>query len=162
MSKICNKFSLTLLTLVVMVVLISPTLVFAGPPNLGGGGTTQSTNDPSGNQNTNNPGSTQTTNNPGSTQTTNNPTGSGSLTNPINAKSIAGLVKTILEGAIKILIPVVALAIIYSGFLFVAARGNVEKLKTAKQAITYSLIGAALILGAWAIAQMISETVLAL
>jgi len=84
------------------------------------------------------------------------------ITNPINVNSIAELVQIILEGVIKIGIPVVALAIIFSGFLFVEARGNPEKLKTAKQAITYSLVGAALILGAWAISMMIASTILQL
>ena len=56
----------------------------------------------------------------------------------------------------------VALAIIYSGFLFVAARGNSEKLTKAKDTLLYTIIGAAILLGAWAIATMISSTVLAL
>lgn len=82
--------------------------------------------------------------------------------NPISATNVNGLVKTILEGVIKIGIPIIALAIIYSGFLFVSAQGNSEKLETAKKSLTYTLIGAAILLGAWAIAQLITETVLAL
>lgn len=69
---------------------------------------------------------------------------------------------TLLEGVIKIGIPIIALAIIYSGFLFVFARGNSEKLGKAKDALLYSLIGSALLLGSWAIAKLISATVLAL
>ena len=84
------------------------------------------------------------------------------INNPISVNNINDFIKTILVGIIKIGIPIVALAIIYSGFLFVAARGNSEKLKTAKSALMYSLIGAALLLGSWAIAQLISNTVLAL
>ena len=56
----------------------------------------------------------------------------------------------------------VALAIIYCGFLFVSARGNTEKLTKAKEALLYTVIGAAILLGSWAIAIMISETVLSL
>ena len=66
----------------------------------------------------------------------------------------------VLIAVIKIGIPVIALAIIYSGFLFVSAQGNSEKIKKAKDAILYSLIGAAILLGSWAIAQLISNTVL--
>jgi hypothetical protein len=51
------------------------------------------------------------------------------------------------------------LAIIYSGFLFVFARGNSEKLGKAKDALLYTLIGAAILLGSWAIAEMIQATV---
>lgn len=83
------------------------------------------------------------------------------INNPIpKVTSVTSFIKTILVGLIKIGIPIVALAIIYSGFLFVMARGNPESLKTAKSALLYSVIGAAIVLGAWAIAQLISETVL--
>lgn len=88
---------------------------------------------------------------------------SGTLCNPVpNIKSFTQLLKTILEGLIKIGIPIIALAIIYSGFLFVFARGNSEQLKKAKSALMYTLIGAAVLLGSWAIAQMISDTVIEL
>ena len=87
----------------------------------------------------------------------------GKIVNPIpSMTSIPKLIQTILEGVLKIGIPIVALAIIYSGFLFVAARGNSEKLTKAKDALLYTLIGAAILLGAWAIAKMISATVLSL
>ena len=90
-------------------------------------------------------------------------TDSGMICNPLpNITSLEGLLQTILEGAIKIGIPIIALAIIYSGFLFVEARGNSEKLGKAKDALIYTLIGAAILLGSWAIAQLISDTVLSL
>jgi hypothetical protein len=84
------------------------------------------------------------------------------IINPINSDNLAGLVKTILEGILKIGIPVIALAIIYSGFLFVAAQGNPEKISDARRSLMYTLIGAAILLGSWAIAQLITETVRAL
>ncbi|MFZ2150213.1 MAG: hypothetical protein WAV15_03575 [Minisyncoccia bacterium] len=88
---------------------------------------------------------------------------SGKICNPIpDITSIPGLIQIVLEGAIKIGLPIVALAIIYAGFLFVAARGNPEKLSTAKDTLLYTLIGAAILLGSWAIAKMIESTVLAL
>ncbi len=84
---------------------------------------------------------------------------SGKLVNPINSDSLNGLIKTLLEGLIKIGIPIIALAIVYSGFLFVAARGNSEKLGHAKDTLLYTIIGAAILLGSWAIAQLIGATV---
>lgn len=87
---------------------------------------------------------------------------STTIVNPIKAENINSLIKQILEGVIKIGIPIVALAIIYCGFLFVQARGKPEAIKKAKDALIYTLIGAAILLGAWAIAQLISDTVLAL
>lgn len=81
------------------------------------------------------------------------------LTNPINQNSIEGFIKVILEGVITIGVPIVAFAIVYSGFLFVSAQGKSDKIKEAKNALLYSLIGAVLLLGAWALAQVISSTV---
>jgi len=91
--------------------------------------------------------------------TGNTNTSSVTITNPIKVNNIQDFIKTILEGVIKIGLPIVALAIIYSGFLFVAARGKPEALKKAKDALLYSIIGAAILLGSWAIAQLISDTV---
>jgi ABC-type cobalt transport system substrate-binding protein len=87
---------------------------------------------------------------------------SGKIVNPIKAETINDLIKTLLEGLIRIGMPIIALAIIYSGFLFVFARGNSEKLTKAKDALLYTLIGAAILLGSWGIAQLISDTVLSL
>lgn len=89
--------------------------------------------------------------------------GPGKICNPLGTtNTLPKLIEIILTGVLKIGIPVVALAIIYCGFLFVFARGNSEKLTKAKDALLYTLIGAAILLGSWAIANMISNTVLAL
>jgi len=89
---------------------------------------------------------------------------SGKIINPLGDKinTINGLIKTILEAVIKIGIPIVALAIIYCGFLFVKAIGKPEEIKKAKDALLYTVIGAAILLGAWTIAQLISDTVIEL
>src|SRR3989338_9223202 len=86
----------------------------------------------------------------------------GKLVNPLGPDgidSIPGFIEVLLEGVLKIGIPIVALAVIFSGFLFVFARGNSEKLTKAKDALLYTLIGAAILLGSWAIAEMIRATV---
>jgi hypothetical protein len=90
-------------------------------------------------------------------------TGSGMIVNPLGTtNTLPVLIQNVLKDVITIGIPIVALAIIYCGFLFVFARGNSEKLTSAKQSLLYTLIGAAILLGALAIAQMISGTVTAL
>ena len=89
-----------------------------------------------------------------------NPAG-GVICNPLgnSVTTIPEFIRILLTNAIRIGFPVVALAIIYCGFLFVAARGNEEKLTKAKDALVYTLIGAAILLGSWAIAQLIQSTV---
>jgi len=84
------------------------------------------------------------------------------IKNPIKVDNVNDFIKTILEGIIKIGIPLIAVAIIYSGFLFITAQGKEAKLTEAKNALLYTVIGAAVLLGSWALAQLISETVLAL
>lgn len=115
-------------------------------------------------QNINNSGSANI-NNSGNQQSSSNTSTSGTvefIKNPIKVNSIIDFIKAIIDVLIKIAIPIIALAIIYSGFLFVSARGNTEKLEAAKRTFIYTLLGAAILLGAWALAQIISETVSAI
>ena len=86
----------------------------------------------------------------------------GKICNPIHVNTVNEFIKVFLEGIIRIGFPIIALAIIYSGFLFVFARGKPEALKKAKDSLMYTLIGSAILLGSWAIAQLISSTVLSL
>ena len=79
--------------------------------------------------------------------------------NPIETDTLAGFLEKVLDIILTIGIPIVAVFIIYSGFLFVTARGNAEKLKEAKQTFFYTMIGAAILLGAWVLAQAISGTI---
>jgi len=51
------------------------------------------------------------------------------------------------------------LAFIYSGFLYVIAQGNESKIDEAHRALLYTSVGTALLLGAWVIAGVISNTV---
>jgi hypothetical protein len=100
----------------------------------------------------------------GEGDTPSNPSLSGKIIDPLGNRyaDVPAFIKALLEGVLRIGMPIVALAIVYCGFLFVAARGNQEKLTKAKDALLYTVIGAAILLGAWAIAKMISATVLAL
>jgi len=77
-----------------------------------------------------------------------------------------GTTDTIWKFALKILdliakigYPVIVLAIIYSGFLFVKAQGKPEEIKTARNAILWTIIGALVIIGAQAIGYAIKGTV---
>lgn len=81
------------------------------------------------------------------------------IDNPIKVGTIPAFIELLLNIILKIGIPIVALAIIYCGFLFVKAMGNSEEIKKAKSAFVYTIIGAFLLLGAWLIAQAIQSTV---
>ncbi len=80
------------------------------------------------------------------------------ICNPLKAKKLHCLVADVLNLVSSIGAIVVALFIIYSGYLFVTARGNPSKIEEAKRAIGYTLLGAAIVLGATVIANGISGT----
>lgn len=84
------------------------------------------------------------------------------LVNPLKSggvEDIPTLVEKILEIVLKIGTPIIALAIIYAGYLFIAAQGNPTKLETAKKTLVYVVIGAAILLGAYVIAETVVGTV---
>lgn len=83
----------------------------------------------------------------------------GVLTNPINVGTLTEFIAKILDIVLTIGFPIIALAIIYAGFLFVTAQGNSEKLETAKKTLLYTIIGAAILLGSWIIASAIGGTI---
>ncbi|MBI5005356.1 MAG: hypothetical protein HZC03_02020 [Candidatus Lloydbacteria bacterium] len=85
--------------------------------------------------------------------------GSNRLPNPIAANSFQELIQKILRVVVDIGVPVATLFIIYSGFLFVKAQGNPEKLKEAKETFFWTIIGTAVLLGAWVLAQAIAGTI---
>ena len=90
------------------------------------------------------------------------PTNSGALPNPLgkDTKSFEGFIEKVLS---NVVIPIgsviVTFFLIFSGFLFVTAQGNEEKLKRAKTAILWTVIGAAVLLGAVAISELVESTV---
>jgi uncharacterized membrane protein len=65
----------------------------------------------------------------------------------------------VLDGLILLATPIVIVMVIYAGFQFVTAQGNVTKLETAKRAIAYALIGALILLGAAAISALIQSSI---
>lgn len=83
----------------------------------------------------------------------------GTIKNPLNICSIPELINLILGLVVDIGLPVVALAIIYVGFLFVSARGNESKLSEAKTAFFWTVVGAGIVLGAFVISAAIQGTI---
>jgi hypothetical protein len=71
-------------------------------------------------------------------------------------KIFAAIVNNIV---LPIAIPFIVIMLIYTGFLFVKARGKPEDLKEAKEALKYTLIGAGIVLASFVIANAIQATV---
>ena len=83
------------------------------------------------------------------------------LDNPLGNRvnNLPSFIYMILDLAFQIGAIFSVLAIIYVGFLFVSARGDPEKLKTARTAFLYTVIGIAVLLGAVLIATVIQSTI---
>lgn len=81
------------------------------------------------------------------------------LRNPVIFPDIARFIEGALRALVTIALPIVAFFIVYSGFLFVKARGNPGELGKAKENFKWVILGSALILGAWVLATMIAGTV---
>jgi heme/copper-type cytochrome/quinol oxidase subunit 2 len=87
------------------------------------------------------------------------PSTGGLIKNPISVNTLDDLIDQILGVVVQIGLPVVAVAIVYAGFLFVTARGNETQLTNAKKAFLWTVIGAAIVLGAFVIKTAIKSTV---
>lgn len=68
----------------------------------------------------------------------------------------------ILEFVIRIGTVVVVLMTVWVGYLFVVAQGKEEKIREARQALLWTIVGALILLGSQAIAVAIKATVQAI
>ncbi|MFA6476422.1 MAG: hypothetical protein WCV68_03330 [Candidatus Paceibacterota bacterium] len=83
----------------------------------------------------------------------------GVLTNPLKDTTLAGLIDTILGAVLQVGVVVVTAGIIYSGFTLVMARGKPGDLAKARTGIIWTIAGAAIVLGAYIIRQIVMDTV---
>ncbi len=84
----------------------------------------------------------------------------GKICNPLNGNGdLFTFLNNILAGVMKLGAIACIIAIIYAGFLFVTAAGDEGKIKTAKLVLLYTVIGAAILLGAKVISTVIQTTV---
>jgi len=79
--------------------------------------------------------------------------------NPIRFDNLRDFLVAILNVIVQISFPIIVLAIIYTGFLFVSARGAPDKLTRAKSALAWTLVGSIIVLGAFVLANGIKGTV---
>jgi hypothetical protein len=84
---------------------------------------------------------------------------SGMLSNPLKVNSIQCLIEEVLKFVVNLLAIAGVLYLIWTGFMFVKAQGNPSELEKAKKSFVNAIIGMAIILGAWAIANVIANTI---
>ena len=88
---------------------------------------------------------------------TNNTT--ATLQNPLNYPDLQSLIFGVINIVLKFAYIFIALSIIWGGFKLIAAQGKPEKIKDAKKGLTWTLIGAAIVIGANVIASVLQNTI---
>ena len=83
--------------------------------------------------------------------------GTGGIPNPIGPESFTELLKRIIGYLIVIGAPILALMVLYGGFIILTAGGSPEKFKTGKDVILYAVIGYIIILVSWGVIYIIGE-----
>lgn len=79
------------------------------------------------------------------------------IKNPATSvNSISDIVTAVVRVVRMVAIPFVVLAIIYSGWLFIAAQGNPDKLKSARGVFFWTLIGTLVVLSAELVASILA------
>lgn len=87
-------------------------------------------------------------------------TNSGVLVNPLNSiDSLPDLLNAILKAVVELGSIFLVFMLVYVGFLFVAAQGSEEKIRDARGALVWTVIGGLILLGAEAISLVIQSTV---
>lgn len=72
------------------------------------------------------------------------------------------MLKLLLDAAIIIGLPIAVVFLVLVGFQFIIARGKPTEIGVAQRNLLYTVIGIAIFLGAWTIAEIIKETLKAL
>jgi heme/copper-type cytochrome/quinol oxidase subunit 2 len=83
----------------------------------------------------------------------------GYFNNPIDADTLDGFLLQLLDVVILIGAIVVVFFLILAGFKYVTARGDEKQITSAHQTLTWTIVGAAIVLGARVIASAIEATV---
>lgn len=68
------------------------------------------------------------------------------ILNPLGQANIFTIIKSILDAAIKIAIPIAIGFIAYAGFMFVTSSGDESKLESAKKTFFWTIVGLAVLL----------------
>lgn len=85
--------------------------------------------------------------------------GEETIPNPLtNTATLEGLLEAFLHAVVQIGAVFLVLALVWVGFKFTQAQGNEEKIKEARHALFWVVIGGLILLGAELIAQIVAAT----
>ncbi len=82
-----------------------------------------------------------------------------SITNPLKAESIQECLLSCVDVILVFALPIIIFYIMYGGFLYVIARGNIEKIETAHKTLMWAIVGGVIVLGTHTIISIIQNTI---
>ena len=83
----------------------------------------------------------------------------GVVENPLKSDSLLELLTVFLAGVVRLGLIALLLALVWCGFLFVQAQGNEEKIKSARGALLWTVVGGLILVGAEVIKDIIVATI---
>jgi|GEM_PF-1392506 len=85
--------------------------------------------------------------------------GTGRIENPLRGiDSVSQFIEKILKAVVLIGVPIAVLFLVLAGFRFITAQGAPEELKKARANFVHVVIGIAIFIGAWELANLILYT----
>lgn len=75
----------------------------------------------------------------------------------LNCKTIPECLKNIFKEATKLALPVAAVFVFWSGFLYITAMGDTKKIEKAHKTLLWTAVGIFIIVGAWALSVAFGE-----
>ncbi len=81
------------------------------------------------------------------------------LTNPLQTSDLYQFLSMLLRLVAQIAFPIIVLFFVYIGFLFVTGASNPDQIKKARSYFLWAVVGALLVLGAYALSLAIQATV---
>jgi len=83
--------------------------------------------------------------------------GGGSLPNFLQTRDFSTLVNRLAGYLLMVGIPIAVIMVLYAAVLFLTSGGNEEKVKTAKKALTWAIVGTAVLLVAKGLISLIKD-----
>ncbi|MEK7630674.1 MAG: pilin [Patescibacteria group bacterium] len=80
----------------------------------------------------------------------------------LKCTTIPACLELLFKAAVDVAFPIAVVFILWSGFLFVSAGGNPEKIKTARTTLLWALIGLTVVIGAWTLSVAFKDSFLGL
>jgi hypothetical protein len=83
----------------------------------------------------------------------------GQLCNPLKFDNITDFLIAIIDVLLIFALPLIILAIMYAGFMFVTAQGDTSKVSKARAALTWAVVGGVIALSAKLIIEVLKGTI---